>query len=273
MSNLLNAGNFACLCCAHDLHRRLMGDLADCAAEHDATRKRLRTSESEVERLKSQLTQYVHEVEKAETLLARKEIERDEMLDNYKSLTHDAVELEGTNQTLEQQASCTQQRLNNAELELDAMRDELCARRTECARLDVQVTELSRQVALAGSELEQCEDSRQRLYGDLETKRALCDRLDAEKTMLRAELDECSTIRTKLERDNERLRGDVRVMQTGERAAQANVDQMLSMAREDLQLQRELGSRQSGELERLRQRIEELQVKCIFCVMRRITNM
>lgn len=75
------------------------------AAGHNETRNRLRTSEKEVNRLKNQLQQYVQEVQKAEELLYRKEEEREEMLQHYKSLSQDALALEGNNQSLETEAA------------------------------------------------------------------------------------------------------------------------------------------------------------------------
>lgn len=88
-------------------------------------KRKLKDSEVEIERLKQQLKQYVQEVKKAEDLLMHKvwsivvnhwlideivnfyvqEKEREEMLDHYRSLSHDAVLLEGSNHSLEAQAT------------------------------------------------------------------------------------------------------------------------------------------------------------------------
>lgn len=56
----------------HCLFRRLESTLADQTADHEATRKSLVACEKEVNRLKKQLQQYVHEVQKAEELLMSK---------------------------------------------------------------------------------------------------------------------------------------------------------------------------------------------------------
>lgn len=107
---------------------RLENELSEAESSRNETRSRLRACEEEVDRLKNQLQQYVHEVQKAENLLYRKvgalfylkyifyaftylavyidqEEEREEMLEHYKSLSQDAVALEGNNNSLEAEAA------------------------------------------------------------------------------------------------------------------------------------------------------------------------
>lgn len=86
-------------------NRRITNDLAEEACNNNALKAKLFDAEKEIERLKRQLQQYVQEVQRAEDLLHRKEEERNEMLDQYKTLSHDAVALEGTNQSLELEAA------------------------------------------------------------------------------------------------------------------------------------------------------------------------
>lgn len=85
--------------------RRLTNDLAEEECNNNALKAKLHDAEKEIDRLKRQLQQYVQEVQRAEELLHRKEEERNEMLDQYKTLSHDAVALEGTNQSLELEAA------------------------------------------------------------------------------------------------------------------------------------------------------------------------
>ncbi|XP_059615243.1 centrosomal protein of 135 kDa isoform X2 [Phlebotomus argentipes] len=80
---------------------RLVGELTDASAELKVTRQKLKETQKEVDGLKMQLKQYVQEVQRAENLLAKKEFEREEMLDHFKSLSQDTIVLEGNNQALE----------------------------------------------------------------------------------------------------------------------------------------------------------------------------
>lgn len=86
-------------------NRRLLNDLAEAECTTKTIKTKLIDADKEIERLKRQLQQYVQEVQRAEDLLHRKEEERNEMLDQYRTLSHDAVALEGTNQSLELEAA------------------------------------------------------------------------------------------------------------------------------------------------------------------------
>lgn len=86
-------------------NRRLLNNLAEVECDSKAMKMKLVDADKEIDRLKRQLQQYVQEVQRAEELLHRKEEERNEMLEQYRTLSHDAVALEGTNQSLELEAA------------------------------------------------------------------------------------------------------------------------------------------------------------------------
>lgn len=88
-------------------NRRITNELAQTECGNNTYKSRLIDAEKEIDRLKRQLQQYVQEVQRAEELIHRKEEERNEMLDQYRILSHDAVALEGTNQSLELEAAET----------------------------------------------------------------------------------------------------------------------------------------------------------------------
>ncbi|XP_038107833.1 centrosomal protein of 135 kDa isoform X2 [Culex quinquefasciatus] len=80
---------------------RLSNDLGDVGSELTLTKRKLADCQQEVERMKSQLREYVQEIQRAEELLCVKEREREEMLEHYKSLSEGVNMLEVSNQTLE----------------------------------------------------------------------------------------------------------------------------------------------------------------------------
>lgn len=88
-------------------NRRLLNNLAEVECDGKTMKTRLVDADKEIDRLKRQLQQYVQEVQRAEELLHRKEEERNEMLEQYRTLSHDAVALEGTNQSLELEAAAS----------------------------------------------------------------------------------------------------------------------------------------------------------------------
>lgn len=83
----------------------MLNNLAEVESDGKTAKTKLVDADKEIDRLKRQLQQYVQEVQRAEELLHRKEEERNEMLDQYRTLSHDAVALEGTNQSLELEAA------------------------------------------------------------------------------------------------------------------------------------------------------------------------
>lgn len=88
-------------------NRRLTDELAEVQCHKRELETKQIDAEKEIDRMKRQLQQYVQEVQRAEELLQRKEEERNDMLDQFKILSHDAVTLEGTNQSLELEAAET----------------------------------------------------------------------------------------------------------------------------------------------------------------------
>lgn len=86
-------------------NRRLTNDLAQMECNNKSFKLKLIDANEEIDRLKRQLQQYVQEVQRAEDLIHQKEEERNEMLDQYRILSHDAVTLEGTNHSLELEAA------------------------------------------------------------------------------------------------------------------------------------------------------------------------
>lgn len=86
-------------------NRRLLNNLAEAECDNQTIKTKLVDADKEIDRLKRQLQQYVQEVQRAEDLLHHKEEERNEMLEQYRTLSHDAVALEGTNQSLELEAA------------------------------------------------------------------------------------------------------------------------------------------------------------------------
>uniref|UniRef100_A0A1I8PKC6 Centrosomal protein of 135 kDa n=1 Tax=Stomoxys calcitrans TaxID=35570 RepID=A0A1I8PKC6_STOCA len=118
---------------------KLTNELAESQAEVSSLKKQLQESEKEIERLKQQLRKYVEEVKKAEDLLMHKEKEREEMLEHYRSLSHDAVMLEGNNQSLENETAEYKSKLSNQTRERDS---ELQETSTEGKTLRQQLTAL-----------------------------------------------------------------------------------------------------------------------------------
>ncbi|XP_055695136.1 centrosomal protein of 135 kDa-like isoform X1 [Lutzomyia longipalpis] len=188
---------------------RLVTELTDCQSELKLTRQKLKETQKEVDGLRLQLQQYVQEVERAENLLAKKELEREEMLDHFKSLSQDTIMLEGNNQALEMMTAETKKALTESEDRVSALLSQLKLRESEIEEFEKQVTVLSSQVAVLEGDLEDCKDDKNKLKSDLDAMRELCSKLDHQKDKFMEEVQELTSIRADLEKELERLRSQL----------------------------------------------------------------
>lgn len=133
-------------------------------------------------------------------------------------------------------------------------------REGEIRSYERQVAELSSQMAMNDEEIERCHQIQETIQADLDATKNLCSKLDHEKDKINAELNECSEIRRKLEEENEKLRQSMTVEKSGDKATVDSLQQLLSTARNDVQQQRQTGDKQRAEVERLRKKINDLQV-------------
>ncbi|XP_037880211.1 centrosomal protein of 135 kDa isoform X2 [Glossina fuscipes] len=173
----------------------LMNNLAESQAEITTLKKLLKDSEGEIMRLKQQLRQYVQEIKKAEDLLMHKEKEREEMLEHYRSLSHDAVMLEGSNQSLENEAAECRRQLNELESEIHILKKELCSRNSLITELEDKLTSQQVHNTCLKQKLEESLDEQRLLETDLTARKELCKKLDIEKDKLNAELNELNDVR------------------------------------------------------------------------------
>ncbi|XP_037806240.1 centrosomal protein of 135 kDa [Lucilia sericata] len=237
---------------------RLTNDLADSQAEVVILKKQLKDSEKEIERLKQQLRKYVEEVKKAEDLLMQKEKERDEMLDHYRSLSHDAVMLEGNNQSLENEAAEYKRQVVELETDIVSLKKELCCRNNLISELEDKIATLTAKATCLEHKLEESLDEQHLLKTDLTARKELCNKLDIEKDKLNAELYELNDIKRKLESENEKLRMEIDKTEKGKLISAETLEELLAKTRRDLEEQIKVDSKLSQELVRLRQTNEEL---------------
>ncbi|XP_061400602.1 centrosomal protein of 135 kDa [Musca vetustissima] len=237
---------------------RLSNDLAESQAEVSSLRKQLKDSEKEIERLKQQLRKYVEEVKKAEDLLMHKEKEREEMLEHYRSLSHDAVMLEGNNQSLENETAEYRRQVAELDAEISTLKKELNCRNKLITELEDRIATLTAKNTCLEHQLGECQDEQRILKTDLEARKELCDKLDNEKDKLNAELNELNDVKRKLEMENERLRFDLDKTEKGKQMSAETLEELLTKTRRDLEEQIKVDSKLSQELVQLRKQNDEL---------------
>uniref|UniRef100_A0AAG5DMN2 Uncharacterized protein n=1 Tax=Anopheles atroparvus TaxID=41427 RepID=A0AAG5DMN2_ANOAO len=247
---------------------RLSNELTDALAELTVTKRKLKDSQQEVERMKTQLREYVQEMQRAEELLFAKEREREEMLERYKSLSEGVNVLETSNLTLEAETSEAKKLLQEAEDRITSLEELMNVREQDIRECEHQISELSAKLAAAESELESLRDDNHALAMDLEATKELCSKLDLQKDKLNAELQEHSNIREQLAREKGTLQKELTLTRTGDRAAVDGLQELLTASRCEVEQQRIAMAQLTqdteqlrGEMETLRQRLAEEQDK------------
>uniref|UniRef100_A0A1Q3G3E5 Putative myosin class ii heavy chain n=1 Tax=Culex tarsalis TaxID=7177 RepID=A0A1Q3G3E5_CULTA len=237
---------------------RLSNELSDAGSELTLTKRKLADCQQEVERMKSQLREYVQEIQRAEELLCVKEREREEMLEHYKSLSEGVNMLEVSNHTLEAESAEAKKLLQEAEGRINGLQEQVGLRQSEIKTYEKQINELSANIVSLESEVDCLKEENQHLREDLEATKDLCNKLDLQKDKLNEELNEHSSIREQLNRENATLKRQLSLANTGDKAAVDGLQELLAASRSEVEQQRIVTSQLSQEVKSLKDQVSEL---------------
>ncbi|XP_025602495.2 testis-specific gene 10 protein isoform X2 [Athalia rosae] len=243
---------------------RIQDDLAAVTCECRNLQRELETSRAESYDLKRQLQTYVTEVRRAEELLNRKENERSEMLNHFRSLSLEATVLETNNQSLESEAAEARGALQTAQDRLLDLERQIADRDCLIGGYETQIAELTQNVASMETQLHQQDEQRKRVEADLNAVRDLCVKLDQQKNSLEAQLGEKDTMKLQYETQLSRLRADQNMVQdqmSRDNAAVDRLEAMLSQARQESMTNQAINQELQSEMTRLKQKIDDLQNK------------
>lgn len=182
---------------------------------------------------------------------------------------------------------------NELEGKLAELQAEISKREHDLNISNGKVCELTKQVNQLELDLEKCKHQRNSARKELDAVKELCNKLDIETDKLNAEVHEYSEIRREvscsytskqanhlffhtmffalqLERDNEKLRSEVAMFRAGDEAANDSLKQLLASTRKELDDERLSSNRHKIEIDKLKSRIDELQVcysvfRLLFC--------
>lgn len=110
------------------MFRRLQNDLDMVVQDNKIMRSELEASRKQAQDLKMQLQVYVLEVRRVEEMLEAKESEREEILEQFKTLNCEATQLESNNHSLESEAKSTKTLLREKEHRLSDLERKLVDR-------------------------------------------------------------------------------------------------------------------------------------------------
>nr|XP_050846139.1 centrosomal protein of 135 kDa-like isoform X6 [Vespula vulgaris] len=243
-------------------NRRLQDDLAAVMCEVRNLQHELESSRAESYDLKRQLQTYVSEVRRAEEMLNRKENERTEMLNHFRSLSLEATVLENNNHSLESEAAEARGALQTAKDRLIDLERQLVDKDCLIRGYETQISELTQNVASMETQLRQQTEQRQRAEADLSAVRDLCIKMDQQKDLLMQQLEDKDVTKTQYETQLVRLRTEQDVIQDQtdrDRATIERLEALLDQARQESIKVQTTNQELQNEMSRLKQKISELQ--------------
>ncbi|XP_026666528.1 centrosomal protein of 135 kDa-like isoform X2 [Ceratina calcarata] len=245
-------------------NRRIQDDLAAATCEVRNLQRELEASRAESFDLKKQLQTYVTEVRRVEELLNRKENERTEMLNHFRSLSLEATVLENNNHSLESEAAEARGALQSARDRLLDLERQLVDKDCLIRGYETQISELTQNVASMETQLRQQGEQRHRTEADLTAVRDLCMKLDQQKDSLMQQLDGKDTIKAQYDMQIAKLKAEQAVIQDQmgkDRATVERLEMLLDQARQESITAQANNQELQNEMTRMRLKMSELQEK------------
>ncbi|KAL4230126.1 hypothetical protein ACF0H5_010511 [Mactra antiquata] len=246
-------------------NRRLQDDLSVMTRENQKINQELQEALEDKEGLKQQVQEYILEVRRIEDVLAAKEKERSDLLDQYRALSSEAEQYQTATHQLESEGSNMRLELMTKDSENRRLRDKVDNYEKEIQEhlnaqqaYELQVSNLTRCVANLEDNLRQTDDDKNTLLSDLTAVRELCSRLEGTKESLQRQLTACTI-------DKEQLQGQYddtaqeaelyRSQLNSERQSNKNLEGLLQSNREK-EFQSQLQSQEhSAEIQMLKDRL------------------
>ncbi|XP_023224856.1 centrosomal protein of 135 kDa-like [Centruroides sculpturatus] len=248
-------------------NKKLLENIGVLTKENQILSKELEKVHSEKETLKRQIQEYVTEVTRVEELLAHKEQQRMELLEQYRSLNEENVQLETQTQHLASINSSTELEVLVKEKELKMCHDRISALEDEIEthlsaeqKYRTEVNMLNSSVHDLESELLHTQTMIRQLQQDLASTRSLCVQLDSTRDQLQrqkandeAEKEQLLTQIQKLQEETKMLRSQI----SNERASVLNLEGVLTVSREK-EFRNHLSVQElTAEVKLLRERLKE----------------
>lgn len=121
------------------LTRRLQNDLDMVVQDNKVLRSELEATKKQADDLKMQLQVYVLEIRRVEEMLEIKESEREEILEQFKTLNCEATQLESNNHSLESEAKSSKTLLREKEHRISDLERKLADKKGLISSYETQV--------------------------------------------------------------------------------------------------------------------------------------
>ncbi|XP_058806047.1 GRIP and coiled-coil domain-containing protein 2-like [Phymastichus coffea] len=245
-------------------NRRLQDDLAAVSCELRNMRQELEAAKAKSHDLKRQLQTYVAEVRRAEDMLSKKENERTEMLEHFRSLSLEATMLENNNHSLETEAAEARASLSSARDLIADLERQLADKDCLVRGYEAQITELTQNVATLEIKLQQKSGIENDSKHEVDTLRDLCMTLEHQKKCLADKLEEAIADKTKLEMQLTRYKSEQDIFQEqmhSDHKTMDRLEKLLEEARRETINAQQDSREMEKEVLALKQKICDLQNK------------
>ncbi|CAG9764416.1 unnamed protein product [Ceutorhynchus assimilis] len=256
--NVINYCNF----------RRLQNDISSLSYDSRDARNELEICKRQVEDLKRQLQHYVAEIKRTEDLITNKELERNELLDQFKSLSQEANVLESNNHTLESEANQCKVQLSVALDHSTEMERRVEHQENTIRSYEKQIADLSAQVARLEVQLKQTTREQEQCNTEMKQMRDLCQKLDKDKDTLKNELYNKEDRQSQSQRVTNKLNAEMATLREAleeEKSRLEGVEKLLIEARRETTSQRLLNQDLQHEIKELQQTVRDLKEKLLNC--------
>lgn len=248
-------------------NKKLLENIGVLTKENQVLSKELEKVHKEKETLKRQIQEYVTEVTRVEELLALKEQQRMELLEQYKNLNEENVQLESQTQHLVSINSSTELEVIVKEKELKMCHDRISALENEIEthlnaeqKYRTEVNLLNSSVSDLEAELHHTQTMIKQLQEDLASTRSLCVQLDSTRDYLQRQKAADEVEKEQLLFQIRELQEEIKALQTqiaNERTSVLNLEGVLTVSREK-EFRNHLSVQElSAEVKLLRDRLKE----------------
>ncbi|XP_017768019.1 PREDICTED: centrosomal protein of 135 kDa-like isoform X2 [Nicrophorus vespilloides] len=247
-------------------NRRLQDDLAACTASCRSSNAELEIAKRQVQDLKTQLQHYVAEIKRIEDMMTSKEIERSEMLDQFRNLSHEATMLETNNHSLETQATESKLQLSVALDHASDLETHIQDQTEMIKSYERQINELTSQIANLEMKLKMSTNQQERMESELVSVKEMYSRVEKQKDDLLEQLQEQEGLKSQTQRELGRFKRDSEILQktlSRDQDRVDNLEKLLNENRQEAVDQRLINEDLQSEISRLNKELEDLHRKLV----------
>lgn len=248
-------------------NKRIQDDLAVMTEENQIVHKNLQESLDESHNLKQQIEEYILQLTRIQDLLSEKEIEKEDLLLQYKTLSNKADILETNMQQSEDDAETFRQDVLHLQKEVNYLQDRCAAFQSEVEQhisteesYESQMAALTKSLANLESQLGICSEEKETILQDLFAVRELCVKLDQTREELTRKIAAKSTDNENMEQRLNETKAETEVYRKQVLQEKENIkslENIISTSREKQFFEKRTHEEEMLDLEQLKRDLDQ----------------